>query len=67
MFSQDVVEIFESSDVLKSTRCFKQNPWDLHANADWQDVLDRAVVLLGSCHGLDEPVEWNLDWEQSAR
>ena len=55
--------------MLKSTRCFTHAIWDLPADADWTDVLHRAVVLVGSDVDIevDVSVEWNEWWETSAR
>ena len=66
---QDVMEIMKSGDVLKSTRCFTHDVWGLAKDATWQDVLEKAVVLVGSYVdiGLDDPVEWNPVWELAAR
>ena len=63
------MEIFRSGDVLKSTRCFMHDVWGLPRSATWQQVLERAIVLAGSYVdiGLDDPVEWNVEWELSAR
>ena len=62
-------EIFKSGDILRSTRCFLHKAWDLPGGASWQETLERAVVLVGSYVdiGLDDPVEWNREWELSAR
>ena len=66
---QDVKEIFKSGDVLRSTRCFLHEPWGLPRGATWQEILERAIVLVGSYAdiGLNDPVEWNHEWELSAR
>ena len=63
------MEIFRSGDMLKSTRCFAHDVWGLARDATWQDVLERAVELTGSYIdiGLNDPVEWNMWWELSAR
>ena len=63
------MEIFRSGDMLKSTRCYTHEVWGLARDATWQEVLERAVELAGSYVdiGLDDPVEWNVWWELSAR
>ena len=63
------MEIFRSGDMLKSTRCFTHEVWGLARDATWQDVLERAVELTGSYIdiGLNDPQEWNVWWELSAR
>ena len=63
------MDICRSNDVLKSTRCFTHACWDLPVDADWTDVLHRAVTLVGSDVDveLDVDVEWNEWWETSAR
>ena len=63
------MEIFRSGDMLKSTRCFTHKVWGLAKDATWQDVLEKAVELTGSYTniGLNDPVEWNMWWELSAR
>ena len=55
--------------MLKSTRCFTHACWDLAADADWADALERAVTLVGSDMDVevDRDVEWNEWWETSAR
>ena len=61
--------IWRSNDVLKSTRCYTHACWDLAVDADWADVLERAVKLVGSDMDVevDRDVEWNEWWETSAR
>ena len=63
------MEIFTSGDMLRSVRCFTHEVWGLARDATWQDVLERAVELVGSYVDidLDDPVEWNVVWELSAR
>ena len=63
------MEILRSGDILKGIRCFTHDAWGLARSATWQDVLERAVVLVGFYVdiGLDDPVEWNEWWELSAR
>ena len=66
---QDVKEIFKSGDIIRSTRCFTHVAWGLPSGASWQQTLEKAVVLVGSYVdiGLDDPVEWNSEWELAAR
>lgn len=64
-----MVDIFRSNDVLKGTRCYTHAVWDLPVDADWTDVLERAVNLVGSDNDIemDDAVEWNVWWERAAR
>ena len=50
----------ESGDVIGSTRAYTHAAWDLHHTADWADVLNRALELVGTHEDNEDAMEWSV-------